>query len=233
MRPTYTFLRQSFIRFNKEMFGAQLPDVPLRIGRGRKIVGCMHYRSRRNPDGSESYCDFSISVSAAYEREKAELEDILIHEMIHLYEFAVLGGPETTAHGPFFRREMERINRGHGRHITVRDHLDDETRKTDSRVESNIIGIIHFKDGRKGLTRVAKSCIFKLYDSWRRAMDVERVDWYFTLMPEVKKYNRVQTMRYYYPGDGEIEAIINHPATAGLEMVTKGGRRYAQPILSH
>ena len=68
--------------------------------------------------GRTTYYDYCISVSSYYQLTLEEIDDVLIHEMIH-YSIAYTGLKDTSSHGIVFRGMMDKINRTFGRHITI------------------------------------------------------------------------------------------------------------------
>ncbi|MCM1377131.1 MAG: SprT-like domain-containing protein [Clostridium sp.] len=230
MRPTIPFLIDRYRKFNILLFAGKLPMIPLYIGRGKKTLGSLRFKYRKNADGSRNAFDFKIVVSGAFDRSQEALEDILIHEMIHYYEFVDTGNVESTPHGPFFRREMQRINREFGRNVTIREDLSEEDRSTDSTVSVNLFGIIRMQDGKLGLTKIARSRVFELYDKWEQSPSVEKVDWYYTLDPTLNRYRRFQTTKYYQITEKIASQLISHPSVARAEMTIRKGRRSFGPV---
>ena len=60
--------------------------------------------------GRTKFYDFSISVSNYYKLTTEQIDDVLIHEMIH-YSIAYTGLKDTSSHGIVFRGMMDKINR--------------------------------------------------------------------------------------------------------------------------
>lgn len=66
--------------------------------------------------------DFAISISGYYDLTADELEDVMVHEMIH-YSIAYSGLIDTAPHGTLFRTLMADFNERFGRHITISAHM--------------------------------------------------------------------------------------------------------------
>ena len=110
MRATLEFVQDRFDEFNRLCFEGKLPQVPMRISNARTYLGVCRYRKRRRLFGGYEMYGFSISISARFDLPEAEIEDTIIHEMIHYYIWQN-GIKDTSAHGQEFRRIMEEKNR--------------------------------------------------------------------------------------------------------------------------
>ena len=118
MIATQAFLDSRFETFNTLCFGGALPPVPLKLGRAVRSLGVCTYRKKRHLFRPTENYGFAIRISTRYDLPEAELEDILLHEMIH-YEILVNQQKDTSAHGRLFRARMKEINEGFGRHIRI------------------------------------------------------------------------------------------------------------------
>ena len=118
MIATLPFLQKRFETFNDAYFGGALPAVPLKLSHAVRSLGACTYKKRRKLFGGLEYYDFCIRISTKYDLPENELEDILLHEMIH-YEILVNQRRDTSAHGQLFRARMKEFNDRYGRHITV------------------------------------------------------------------------------------------------------------------
>ena len=87
MIATNKFVKERFDKFNILIFKGALPDIPPRIKTRWKS-----------------------------EQKQRELEDRIIHDMIHLY-ITHMKITDTGKHGLVFRRITERINREYSRNV--------------------------------------------------------------------------------------------------------------------
>lgn len=123
MIATIEFVKECFDRFNAEMFAGELPAIPIVLSRAKTFLGKVEYKSIRGFFGRIwSNSDFRMKISTAYDLPEEELEDVVLHEMIHYY-IAVKKIRDKSAHGPRFREMMKSINAGYGRHITISHRL--------------------------------------------------------------------------------------------------------------
>lgn len=118
MKPTVDFLKRNFDEFNRLMFDGQLPELPIAVGNARTSLGGLHFVRHRKMLGGVEYRNFHIRISSRYDLDEREIEDVLIHEMIHYY---ILYNKlkDTSAHGVVFRKMMNDINAHFGRNISV------------------------------------------------------------------------------------------------------------------
>ena len=93
-----------------------------------------------------------------------EVEDTIIHEMIHYY-IGYNKLEDASAHGPLFLGIMNEINRKFGRNLTVSHKSTQEQREQlqDKRSRYHVIAVVSFRDGRTGikvLPRVVRSILY-------------------------------------------------------------------------
>lgn len=119
MRFTTEFAAQAYKRFNDQIFGGRLPQVPLRLSDARTFVGkCAPRHSHILRSGHHADDDFYLAFSTAHDLTQAQAEDTVIHEMIHLFiNLHNLG--DTSHHGPLFKSLAASINATHNRHVTI------------------------------------------------------------------------------------------------------------------
>ena len=122
MIATVPFLEKRFETFNHLYFEDALAPVPVRS------LGACTYKKRRKLFGGVKYYGFRIRISTKFDLPENELEDILLHEMIH-YEILSNQWRDTSAHGKLFRARMKELNERYGRHVTVSYRLSDQQRQ--------------------------------------------------------------------------------------------------------
>lgn len=118
MRITETYAEEQYAKFNALCFGGSLPDIPIVITKARSYLGKVTFKRSYRFFCKTEYSDFKMRLSTYYDLPEEELQDILIHEMIH---FCILSRniKDTSAHGREFRRMMKTINSVYGRHISI------------------------------------------------------------------------------------------------------------------
>ena len=119
MIPTIPYIEEKFDEFNKLIFGGELPRIPIVLGSATRVVGAFSCKVRRNFWGKKEYSDLKLRFSKKFDLPENELEDVIIHEMIHYYiHFKNL--KDKSAHGPLFKNLMNQINKNFGRKISIR-----------------------------------------------------------------------------------------------------------------
>jgi len=120
------WLERKYDEYNKLLFGGELPRIEFKIGRGIKTWG---YASYRFDLYNGRITPLSITVSNYHDSPEEVKINTLIHEMIHIYDYARF--PQHfierdyswnaryaykrvrgyDAHGQWFRSECDRVNK--------------------------------------------------------------------------------------------------------------------------
>jgi hypothetical protein len=206
MRPTITFLHQRFNYFNDLCFEGKLPQVRIRLTTARTFGGRLHYKVSRGLFDSCRYIEPIISISTLQDYSETEYEDILLHEMIHLY-ILVNRIKDTSAHGEEFQGLMRMINIAFQRHITV------SLRNTnaDTRIRIHLVCVSQLTDDRTGVTVSARTCFYELWDDIARHPKVLSTKWYLTDDPYFNRFPRSRTLKIYRADPQE---LTEHLASA-------------------
>lgn len=152
MTATITYIEQKFSEFNRMMFGGKLPRIPVELSDAKTFLGQCVCRKRRLPDGRIERYDFRLRINTRIDLPEREVEDTIIHEMIHYY-IGVNNLKDTSAHGPLFQHLMNSINEKFGRHLTISHKTTAEQREQsyDTRQRWHVVALVSFKDGRTGV----------------------------------------------------------------------------------
>lgn len=116
MRYTLEFAQQCFDHFNREIFNGELPTPKFCLTNVRTYMGQMRRSTTRKLFSKKTL--YTMKLNVRYDQDQRQAEDIIIHEMIHQYLW-VKKLKDCSAHGPIFRDAMQKINRAHGRNITI------------------------------------------------------------------------------------------------------------------
>lgn len=215
MKADTAYIERKFSEYNELMFGGQLPPIPIRISRARTFLGQVSYRRKRKFFGGWKYSDFVLKISGSVDFPESELEDTILHEMIHYY---ILYNQmhDTSAHGDIFRRMMNDINSRYGRHITISHRRTKEDMAADTRVRNHYVCISRFVDSRSGcekygITVVASTRIFSLWHAIAAIPSVKECRWYMSFDPFFNRYPRVQNPKIYRM---EADEVLPHLADA-------------------
>ena len=149
-----------------------------------------------------SHIECTLRFSTSFDLPENELEDVIIHEMIH-YRIAYNCMRDTSSHGQMFKSMMQEINREHGRNIAIRHRMVEsggsqivDTRK---RLSRHVVAVVKFKDGRTGikvLPRIVQR-ISNYYNKVGAASHVESVDLYFSLDPYFDLYPNSSALKVH------------------------------------
>ncbi len=195
-------------------FDGNLPAVKILLSDAKNFLGNLRYKIQRRGLGREIRSEFVIRISRAFDRDQEEIEDTLIHEMIHLY-IASNHIADKSSHGPQFRQIMNHINNTYGRHITIshRSARDGEIKTTDGRHHWHVIGVVKLKDGRYGFKVIprVRTTIDKFRKGMLSATLVERVDFYVSDDPYFHKFPNSGSLRLHIM---EYTTILDHLNTA-------------------
>ena len=210
MKATVSFITERFDFFNGLIFEGKLPAIPLVVTNAATYVGLFCYKSRRPVFGRRVHYDLKIRISARLDLPASEIEDTLIHEMIH-YWILLNKLKDTSRHGKVFRAKMDEINRDFGRHITVSHRATKEQREEalDKRPRRRVVAIIRFRDGREGVKCLP--CIearVKAYDrALRRTGKIAAIDYFEVSDPW---FNRFPTSSAFNVFFTDLDEVRNH-----------------------
>lgn len=152
MKPTIEYIKTKFGEFNHLIFDDKLPLLPIQLSNAKSYLGMLVYKKRRKLFGKVEKYDFRLRISTRMDLPESEVEDTIIHEMIHYY-IDYNGIKDTSAHGQIFKQMMNDINTRFGRHITITHKSTPEQRQqlVDTRKRWHVIAVVKFHDGRTGI----------------------------------------------------------------------------------
>lgn len=198
MKATIPYIEQKFDEFNQLMFSGKLPKIPIELSNAKTFLGVCAYKKRRGWDGKKICYDFKLRISTRIDLPEKEIEDTIIHEMIH-YFIGYNQLQDTSAHGQLFRKMMNTINETYGRNITISHKLTQEQREeiVDTKAHWRVVAIVSLHDGRCGvkvLPRVAQSILY-YYNKMRSFSEIANIqlylsnDIFFNRFPKSKALN--------------------------------------------
>ena len=173
---TVDYLRHAFEHYNALIFDGKLPVPKLKWSRAKTRLGQMACK-RKISWGRTKFYDYTISVSNYYKLTTEEIDDVLIHEMIH-YSIAYTGLKDTSAHGIVFRGMMDKINRTFGRHITISVRTRNLQPRMVQQPKDYLILALEMKDGKYYLSSVNPSAARKIATSLARTREIAHYAWY-------------------------------------------------------
>ena len=121
MALTIKFLTDSFKTFNAVYFKNELLKPRFEITHVKSYLGQYHWKYSHD---SRIFLDSVIRISDYYMRDETELQQTLLHEMIHLYIRQNKIRDTRPHHGMIFNSIADRLNREGGFHIARTDSVE-------------------------------------------------------------------------------------------------------------
>lgn len=207
MRPTLPLLYRRFQHFNTLCFNGELPSIHFSISRSLKRRGSFRHPVCAPADARTHVRLCQISLSDRFEMTEDDIDNVLLHEMIH-YFLWLTGTADPTPHGPNFLAMAKEINQRFNRNITVTYKADPDMAQTDNRIQVNYLCISHLNNGKIGLTNVAKTRIFELDRLFRSSSMIKSHSWFGSVDKWFNKFPRSRTGKIYYITQEELDEHI-------------------------
>lgn len=193
MRFTYDFLNDNFNRFNREIFEDCLPPVLFLSSCARSFLG--RYEFCRNPFTGKTEAGSRIMrFSLKFDAEPQVLEDVLLHEMIHLY-IESQNLKDTRVHGKIFTAMMNDINARFHRHITLRVKNGgeaQEVQKSEFLAYRVTFCLMKRADGSQLLLRTAHQDMFRFWELVPKRFEAVSYSWYCTRYTFFARFKKSQ-----------------------------------------
>lgn len=202
------------------MFEGKLPTPCFMLSRARTFVGKFEARGKRDWMG-RTHWNYVLRFSTAFDLPQEELEDTILHEMIH-FSLRVSDRRDATPHGPNFRAMMDTINARFNRHITISHKSDGSSSLSSRRLSWHIVGVVSFRDGRKGikvLPRIEQHVL-----EWNRRVltssTVTSTKYYLALHELFQRYPNSTAMKVGIVDEAE----LNEALKDAIELEIVGNR---------
>ncbi len=203
---------------NVKYFDGELPEPDICVSHSRTRLGYFTCRfSRHGLSGIQALKvlsgqihipgkvrDQRIGITDYYLMTDDQVEDVMVHEMIH-YSIAYTGLKDSAPHGVVFRGMMDAFNRKFGRHISVITQTKNWQPRAAQRPSSYLVLGLRMKDGTFFLSSVNPSYAADLE---RRVSSLRNVDahwWVRTTDDYFRSFPRVRSLR----GRLVSEAVFN------------------------
>lgn len=201
MKATIPYIEQQFKKYNTLCFAGKLPPIPIELSNAKSFLGVCVYKRRKTLSGKIKYNDFRLRFSTRIELSERELDDTIIHEMIH-YHIALNDIRDTSVHGEVFRRIMNSINDKFDRNVKVSHRCSPEQREQafDKREHYHVIAVVSFHDGRTGfkvLPRIRER-ILNYYNNVSKAGGISSVEMYISKDIFFNRYPNSGTFTVHY-----------------------------------
>ncbi len=210
MIATAAYVEQKFREYNAAIFGGVLSVPPIRISNARTFLGQVRYKRRRKLFGKEEKYDFTLCISRRYDLPQNQLDDVIIHEMIHYY-IDTRRMSDTSAHGRVFRSMMDGINRKFNRNIAV-SARHAQPSEADGKAQSRLtlFCAVSLADGKTGVAAVARTRIFEMWDCFAKSPDVAAAKWYASHDPFFAKFPKYRSPKVSIVPKEELDAHLEN-----------------------
>lgn len=220
MKPTLQYVKDKFREYNQLFFKGSLPELPIELSDAKGFIGVCKYKKRRLEDGTIELYNFRLSINTRIDLPEEEIQDTIIHEMIH-YFIGINRLEDSSSHGPVFQHMMKSINEQYGRHITIshKGTKEEAEEAVDKRAKWHVIAVVTYYGGRKGikvLPRVVER-ILAYNKGVSTAPGVENIDFFMSNDPFFNRFPNSAALNVY---DLAKEELDTHLAEARKLIVT-------------
>ncbi len=222
MKATIPYIEKKLEEFNHQMFGGKLPKIPVELSDAKTFLGQCVFKTRRKLFGKTELYDFRLRINTRVDLPEREIEDTIIHEMIHYY-IGYNHLEDASAHGPLFLSIMNEINRKFGRSLTVSHKSTKEQREQlqDKRRHYHVIAVVNFHDGRTGikvLPRVLRSILY-YYNNVLANKEISSIQLYMSNNVFFNRYPNSSALKVHF-----LEADEINKQLAGAEKMACDGK---------
>lgn len=202
MKATLPYLRERFEHFNHLCFGGMLTMPVFQLTTAKSYIGQVRFHNRRRPDGTWEKYDFSLNFSRRFDLPEEDLDDIIIHEMIH-YFIDTQNLHDTSTHGRLFRKMMNEINSRYQRHISV-SYPNREIFDTDTLQRPAVICVSHLDNGT-GITVCSSSRILHIARNLPLRYHLLSTSWYYTTDPYFNRFPHSREPIIYHIEESDLQ----------------------------
>lgn len=212
MKATLAYVKQKFDEYNRTIFKGALAPLPMRIGSSKTQLGSVRFKKRKTASGQFEFYDFVLTISNRVDLPENELEDVIIHEMIHYY---ILGKQlhDSSPHGKLFRQLMAHINAHFNRRITISHKNAPGQAPKDGAIKPHFICISELADGRTGLTVSAKTRLFQNWDLLPKHFSLKSYAWYWSTDPYFNRFPSAIKPKIYIVDAQEVKEHLKEAKT--------------------
>ena len=227
MKATIPYIEQKFEEYNQQMFAGQLPKLPIELSDAKTFLGKCVFKIRKGKDDKKIYYDFKLRINTRIDLPETEIEDTIIHEMIH-YFIGYNQLEDASAHGPVFLHMMNTINEKYGRNLSVshKGTKEQNEQTVDTKPHWHVVAVVKFKDGRYGikvLPRVQQR-IVTYYNKVGSVKEVESVKLYMSNNVYFNRFPNSSALNVQYVDIEEINENIKDS-----EVLECDGKAVVQP----
>jgi len=204
MIASLEYIEKKFKEFNDQMFEGKLQPLPFKLSSARTFLGQVRFYQEKQPDGTMRYMNFQFVISTKVDLPEGEVEDTIIHEMIHYW---ILSNQmqDTGPHGEIFIKKMKEINMQFNRNLSVAHKMTKEEADKDNEVRQHLICVSRLRNGKRGVTVVTKSRLFQLWDEMPKFPNMAELKWVVSQDPFFNRFPRATSPKIYPVPSEELE----------------------------
>ena len=212
MKPTLQFVKEKFREFNQLCFNGMLPELPIELSDAMGFIGVCRYKKRRLDDGTIELYDFRLSINKRIDLPEEEIEDTIIHEMIH-YFIGLNRLEDSSSHGPMFQHLMESINEKYGRLITIshKSTKEEQEQAYDKRARWHTVAVVKYYGGRTGIKVLPR--IIERVVAYKKgilaAPGVESAEFYLVNDPYFNRFPNSSALNVYEVPEDELISLLS------------------------
>ncbi len=202
------YIKKKFREFNQQMFAGQLPDIPVYLSDAKTFLGSCTFKKRRLKNGKTEHYDFSLRINTRLDLPEREIEDTIIHEMIH-YLIAYKYLEDTSTHGPLFLQIMNNINKTYGRNLSVsyKSSRKESEALVDKKQRYHVVAAVAFHNGCsaiKVLPRILPRILY-YYNTVLAQKEVQSVKLYMSNDVYFNRFPNSSALKAHFLDAAEIE----------------------------
>lgn len=182
------------------MFAGKLPELPIELSDAKGFIGVCKYKKRRLEDGTIELYSFRLSINTRIDLPEEEIQDTIIHEMIH-YFIGINRLEDSSSHGPMFQHLMKTINEQYGRHITIshKGTKEEAEQAVDKRAKWHVIAVVTFFGGRRGIKVLPR--VIERIQAYNKGVStapgVEHIDFFMSNDPFFNRFPNSAALNVY------------------------------------
>ena len=206
MIATVSYVEERFAHFNELCFGGELPSVAIKLSRARTYLGRMEYHNVRNLFGRVvGHDDFVMRISTVFELSASQLDDVIVHEMIHCH-IACANLRDTSSHGRIFRSIMKDLNARFNLDIRVSHRIPDVPVRKRGSVW---VCLSKLYDGEYGVTVCSEAMAVRLKRLLPRFYRISESRWFVSDDPFFSRFPHSRSPKIYKISANDAERLIS------------------------
>lgn len=204
MIASLEYIEKKFKEYNELMFEGKLNPLPFKLTTARSFLGQVRFYQEKQPDGTMRYMNFQFVISTKVDLPEAEVEDTIIHEMIHYW---ILSNQmqDTGPHGDIFKTKMKEINLRFNRNLSIVHKATKEEADQDKEVRQHLICVVRLKTNQMGICIASKSRLFQLWDEMPNFPKAAECNWFMSTDPFFNRFPRATSVKLYPITRAELE----------------------------